>query len=1059
MKAALASVFSSSSNNIRSQDNNSNLHSPTNTSYISDKQSVGSPRNSPSETPQERNERVAVHKSNSAKSLSSSPNHHRRNSNMNNNNELISNQQPQSQYSTQSTVYDVSALGFHPAARIAPLVEPTVWHFFTPLAQQTNAVNLGQGFPGWSPPKFVQDAAARAVNEIGHTFLANQYARSAGDMNLVQQLAQRYTTVLGRPVDPLTEIVVTDGATGALFCCIEGFINRGDEVIVFEPAFDIYIAQVEMAGGILRPVPLRYSKNMDGNLCFTFDINEFEKTINSRTRMLILNTPHNPTGKIFTRDELEAISRIIQKYPKVIVLTDEVYEHMCYTHPHINIASLPGMYDRTITVSSAGKTFSVTGWKIGWIIAPAHLARAVAVTIQWQVFSVATPLQIAVAEALRVAQSTPYHGFPSFFSYLRDFYLQKRDYLVNVLRSVGLKPIIPEGGFFIIADTSDINFPIDPSLAHLPRDWQFCVAGNTRISMSSGCSRTIDSMNTQYPQLLVSYTELDEHGITHRPALQWLDQGQRECIELVLQDGRTITCTPDHQLYTTTGWVQAQHIVLNSSDNAHRLVCGIEGPLDNVSESDVYQYNLLHCNIVYDLQNQRDHVLAISRILGHLASDGNVQRAGGNDSWSYTARFNLSHLIDVADVKRDLVLLGLSYNEGHAVGTQTTDGWIGDTYYIEIRGLFVRDINMLLSGGLEQYGKRLDTAIFPPFVHDAPTCVVREFLSTYFGGGGGAPAINSPGEWNSITFCIRSSGSAVSQKNTINVFTNLINVIQQHFNGIKFTDGGVYSRLQSHHDNYEYSIKLTAASTLPFYEYIGFKYCCHKQVRLMCAATYYRSIQLAADQRQYIQQQAKIAHQNGNSWSVSRDIAIEELKSYYGYVYSDSVIPSDEALCANNSDESLGEIFKSHTAQHSGMSISNWINITGCTSYFRPAGQVGNSRPRVYSVPRSRSTLPYMTLSVLCRRDVGLMPTYDISMDAQQYTECNFLANGVVVHNCKWTTTDLGVAAIPPSSFYSAENRYLASNTARFAFCKPDDVLQEAAKRLSKIKNYIRKNG
>lgn len=282
------------------------------------------------------------------------------------------------------------ATTFHPADRLTTFLEPTVWHIMTPLSQKSGALNLGQGFPGFSPPGFVKDSLVVAASEgNGLNYLANQYARSAGHLQLVKHLAESYSTRFQRKIDPETEIIICNGATGAIFNATQSILNPGDEVIAFEPAFDIYSAQAEMCGATLKRVPLRVVE--DDKLKakrWVFDLNEFASAFTSKTRLVILNTPHNPTGKVFTEAELTSIAEVVKKYPDVVVLSDEVYEHIVFDaessteggdkpspRRHLGFADLPGMYNRTLTVSSAGKTFSCTGWKVGWACGPSHLVR------------------------------------------------------------------------------------------------------------------------------------------------------------------------------------------------------------------------------------------------------------------------------------------------------------------------------------------------------------------------------------------------------------------------------------------------------------------------------------------------------------------------------------------------------------------------------------------------------------------------------------------------------------------------------------------------------------
>lgn len=361
------------------------------------------------------------------------------------------------------------------ATRLRGFDVPTVWHEFTPLAQTSGAVNLGQGFPDWPSPDFVKEALHTALD--GNF---NQYTRSGGHLRLVNAIAKHYSPLMGLNLDPLTQITTTVGATEAIFACTQSLLNPGDEVVVFEPAFDIYSAQVQMAGGVCRFVPLELKTDASGKLAWTYDQAKLEAAFTPRTRMLLLNTPHNPTGKVFTTAELSAIAATVSRYEDVVVVADEVYENLVFdNHVHVRFATLPGMFDRTITVSSAGKTFSVTGWKVGWTIGPAHLIKPIMLANQWVQFSVSTTLQEAVAQALDQARQ-PYKGFPDFYAFLKDFYQTKRDRLAASLTAAGFGVALPEGSFFIVADTSKFKIPtkyLTETTAAAPvmtRDWAFC---------------------------------------------------------------------------------------------------------------------------------------------------------------------------------------------------------------------------------------------------------------------------------------------------------------------------------------------------------------------------------------------------------------------------------------------------------------------------------------------------------------------------------------------------------------------------------------------------------
>ncbi|RME51030.1 MAG: aminotransferase class I/II-fold pyridoxal phosphate-dependent enzyme [Caldilineae bacterium] len=348
---------------------------------------------------------------------------------------------------------------FAPAQRVQSF-GTTVFAAFTALAIEHQAVNLGQGFPDFPAPDFVVEAARTAL-AAGH----NQYARSAGHPRLVKALSAVYSPLFGRELDPLREIVVTTGATEAIFAAIQALVDPGDEVILIEPFYDSYPASVIMAGGRPVYVPLRAPSGASSAQDWRLDIDELRGAVTSRTRLLVLNTPHNPVGKVFTREELEEIADVAQEHD-LLVLSDEVYEWMTYDDvPHVRIATLPGMWERTVTVGSAGKTFSVTGWKIGWTIAPPNLSHAVLMAHQWIPFAVTTPLQEAVGAAFEQAEELGY------FTELRTMYQAKRDKLAQALAAAGLTPVTPQGSYFILVDTAHLDAPTP---TEEPRDVQIC---------------------------------------------------------------------------------------------------------------------------------------------------------------------------------------------------------------------------------------------------------------------------------------------------------------------------------------------------------------------------------------------------------------------------------------------------------------------------------------------------------------------------------------------------------------------------------------------------------
>jgi N-succinyldiaminopimelate aminotransferase len=305
------------------------------------------------------------------------------------------------------------------------------------LAAEHQAINLGQGFPDFDGPEAVKEAAVAAIR-AGH----NQYAVSAGQPGLRRAVAAHSRLFYNQVVDPETEVTVTSGATEALFAAVLALVNPGDEVIVFEPFYDSYVPNVLMAGGVPRYVPL-YAP-VPTHPQWHYDPDELAAAFNARTRLILLNTPHNPTGKVFTADELDFIAGLCERWD-VLALCDEVYEHLVFSGSrHRRLAQSPGMAERTLTVSSHGKTFGFTGWKVGWVVAPPALTRAVRNVHQFVTFATSTPFQSAAAAALALGQA-----------YFRDVavdYEARRDFLDEVLSEAGLQVSVPQGTYFIMAN-------------------------------------------------------------------------------------------------------------------------------------------------------------------------------------------------------------------------------------------------------------------------------------------------------------------------------------------------------------------------------------------------------------------------------------------------------------------------------------------------------------------------------------------------------------------------------------------------------------------------------
>jgi N-succinyldiaminopimelate aminotransferase len=313
----------------------------------------------------------------------------------------------------------------------------TIFAEMTALAVEHDAVNLGQGFPDFAPPEQVTEAAVAAIR-AGH----NQYAPGNGIPALRQAIAEHQRRFWSLDYEPDTEITVTAGATEAICATLQALCESGDEVVMFEPYYDSYLASVAMAGAAHRVVTLEPPG-------FSYHQADFEAAITPKTRIVLLNSPHNPTGKVFSRQELEHIATLCVTHD-LIAVTDEVYEHMAFDGEHLPLAAFPGMRERTVMISSAGKTFSVTGWKIGWVCAPPQLTVAVRTAKQFMTFTNGTPFQHAIAEAL---------GMPdAYFTDLADGYRARRDRLVAGLGEVGFEVFPPAGTYFVTADIRPLGF-------------------------------------------------------------------------------------------------------------------------------------------------------------------------------------------------------------------------------------------------------------------------------------------------------------------------------------------------------------------------------------------------------------------------------------------------------------------------------------------------------------------------------------------------------------------------------------------------------------------------
>ncbi len=347
-------------------------------------------------------------------------------------------------------------------ARISGFGE-SVFTRMSALARQHNAVNLGQGFPDFPGPDFVKQASKQAIDAD-----LNQYAISSGAPRLKEQVAIDCSVTLGREIDPMREVVVTNGATEAIFDAALAFAGPGDEIVAFEPFYDSYPASAALSGATFVPVRLNPPD-------WHFDPDVLSDAITPRTRLLLLNTPHNPTGKVFSRKELELIAALAIERD-ILVITDEVYDRITFAPAeHIPIASLPGMWERTISINSTGKTFSMTGWKIGYAVGPAELVGAIQAVHQFVTFASPTPFQEAMASAMEQARSIGYYG------QLKRDYTHRRDLLANSLAQAGFETLPIGGSYFLMANIADRGFENDVAFC----EWLVQTAGVVALPPSA----------------------------------------------------------------------------------------------------------------------------------------------------------------------------------------------------------------------------------------------------------------------------------------------------------------------------------------------------------------------------------------------------------------------------------------------------------------------------------------------------------------------------------------------------------------------------------------------
>ncbi|KAF8351323.1 1-aminocyclopropane-1-carboxylate synthase 1 [Amanita rubescens] len=357
-----------------------------------------------------------------------------------------------------------------------------VWSIFNAANLPSDCINLGQGYMNFAPPKWIVDSAETALRGVGE----NHYAHPRGRLRLRQALKNFYDPLFCRDMDINSEILVTSGANEGQYSVFTAFLDHGDEVIMFEPFFDQYLPSITFNGGKPIYVPLHppaehLQKTSSGD--WTIDFDELRRAVTPRTKMIIVNTPHNPIGKVFTRTELEKIAAIAEEF-NLLVMSDEVYDCLVYDgKEHVRIANLPGMWDRTVTVGSAGKSFAATGWRIGWLFGPESIIQPTLAATTRIVFCSNSPLQEAVASGLEQARER------RFFETQVAEYAERRAILVEAFDKLDLKYSLPDGTYFILLDVSRVklpeNYPFPPSVLDRGRDFRVSWFMATEIGVST----------------------------------------------------------------------------------------------------------------------------------------------------------------------------------------------------------------------------------------------------------------------------------------------------------------------------------------------------------------------------------------------------------------------------------------------------------------------------------------------------------------------------------------------------------------------------------------------
>ncbi|THH12218.1 hypothetical protein EW145_g149 [Phellinidium pouzarii] len=357
-----------------------------------------------------------------------------------------------------------------------------VWSIFSAANLPADCINLGQGYMNFSPPQWAKDAANEALSSVS----GNHYSHPRGRIRLREALKKHYDPLFGRDLDVESEILVTSGANEGLYSVLTAFLEQGDEVIMFEPYFDQYLPSVVFNGGKPVYIPLHPPSAKQNSITsddWKIDFEELRRAITPRTKMIIINTPHNPVGKVFTREELEKIADLAKEF-NLIVLSDEVYDCLVFDgNEHVRIATLPGMWERTVSVYSAGKAFAATGWRVGYLIGPSSIINPSLAATTRIVFCSVSPLQEAVAAGFEQAAER------NFFEIQNKEYEERRNILVSVLDKIGLKYTLPQGSYFLLLDISSLtwpeDFPFPESINGRGRDFQACWFIALQLGVSS----------------------------------------------------------------------------------------------------------------------------------------------------------------------------------------------------------------------------------------------------------------------------------------------------------------------------------------------------------------------------------------------------------------------------------------------------------------------------------------------------------------------------------------------------------------------------------------------